>query len=420
MALTAAFSCQKEDQKKDEDPDVIPSVTLTTLADKGVTEADGFKVFAVEATNTTGDVFNAEFVSNLTFIPAGEYTCSASAANYTYRNASINGKGVTSGSISVTKDEDNYTFKGLVYQGGDLIEFSASGTLVYTVTVDPEHKIYFAGENNDTYGGKVWMAYILDDELQTEGQICVCNATDSATPEGTYSVVELANMTLGAAMEGLDYSSFGFGKLGCYFVDGGTEYYVKTGTVEIVEEFGYLSVKLTNITVENGSQTSWSALYCETIDEMPSSGFPEEINFSFSYYSATPGEPNAETGTTEYTFSFNSIGEDYMPADFQGQIVFSVPTGTDLSDPTGAYDGSQVSMGMDLTAWGYEGVVIGTYIVYEGVNYMLYSAESLNVNVTEDMTSNVFELVNPVIYDTDGNSYQMDAVRFLCTMKSPF
>lgn len=416
LPLALLVSCSKE-HSDGQGGNAIPQVTFSSLSDKGTSDADGLRTFSVEATGTSGDVLKLDLVSNLTFLPSGSYHYGTAAANYAYMNASYNGETLSGGTFTVTRgDNDNYTISGLVTRAdGSLFDCTASGTLHYEVSVDPQHKIWYSGEYNDGYGGEFWLVYILSNDLEVEAQLYVCNAKGSTTPEGTYSCGGLQDIKPGAYMEGFDYSFIGFGKLGCYFVKDGAEYYVHDGTIEISEEFGYLSVKMSGLTVkkndaEDSDIKEWNAQYCETIAELPQPDkpevpeLPEEIMSFGCYYTVEPQAPDEEAGTTEYYIYFNAVNQaDYSKGDALGQVAFIVPSDQDMNNLTGSYD--NVSMGIDITSWvGFE-CYIGSFLYYDGAVYFVSSAESFNINIGEDYTTTSFELINPVLRDASGNEY---------------
>lgn len=99
--LPFTFSCTQSGGVEKAEEDVILQTAFSNLSDKGITSEGGLNVFSLEASDQAGNVLALELLSDLSFLPSGNYAY-GDGSTYVFRNAVYCGSPLTGGSITVT------------------------------------------------------------------------------------------------------------------------------------------------------------------------------------------------------------------------------------------------------------------------------------------------------------------------------
>lgn len=95
------FSCTQSAGIEKAEEDIILQTAFSNLYDKGITSEGGLNVFSLEASDQAGNVLALELLSDLSFLPSGNYAY-GDGSTYVFRNAVYCGSPLTGGSITVT------------------------------------------------------------------------------------------------------------------------------------------------------------------------------------------------------------------------------------------------------------------------------------------------------------------------------
>ncbi|MBQ8071157.1 MAG: hypothetical protein IJ202_09935 [Bacteroidales bacterium] len=360
----------------------------SVLVNGGVEDVEGFNVFTLKA-----DGLNMQLAGKNWYLEGGDYTFSQTLRNRAILSAtSIDGKAVTDGSVTITKNGDDYSLSGLVWCGEEVIKVRASGKLVYeykeieanyTYTKSPyENRGYNLTLNN--LDGSFAANFLLI----TSGDIA-----------GTYEIAsDSENLRDGQAFIGIDLSFLGLGVLGCYFDVDGTRWFVRGGTVTVSGDESMYSVEISNLSAINALEQ----LYPESSISFPNAKKEEPKPFVIEGYSFTHTEAEAD-GLNEHTLMLKDASG--KPA---GRILIdTAPLGGVIGtfegvSPLDADKGGKYLTGLDASAFGMG--VLGSYLVIDGKQYLIGGGTLTVSNEGETFT---ILLSNPQVSGLNASSIEL-------------
>ncbi|MBR6415428.1 MAG: hypothetical protein IKS22_04895 [Bacteroidales bacterium] len=360
----------------------------SVLVNGGVEDVEGFNVFTLKA-----DGLNMQLAGKNWYLEGGDYTFSQTLRNRAILSAtSIDGKAVTDGSVTITKNGDDYSLSGLVWCGEEVIKVRASGKLVYeykeieanyTYTKSPyENRGYNLTLNN--LDGSFAANFLLI----TSGDIA-----------GTYEIAsDSENLRDGQAFIGIDLSFLGLGVLGCYFDVDGTRWFVRGGTVTVSGDESMYSVEISNLSAINALEQ----LYPESSISFPNAKKEEPKPFVIEGYSFTHTEAEAD-GLNEHTLTLKDASG--KPA---GRILIdTAPLGGVIGtfegvSPLDADKGGKYLTGLDASAFGMG--VLGSYLVIDGKQYLIGGGTLTVSNEGETFT---ILLSNPQVSGLNASSIEL-------------
>lgn len=127
------------------------SYTFNTVASSSVEKQDALRLFAVRFTNASGDELSITFVGSSYYLQAAAFSEATATeaksgnyilgANYTSfkKVGASSAVAVDNGTLTVTKDGDNYTISGVLWMADNsVIEVSCTGTIVYEADANAE------------------------------------------------------------------------------------------------------------------------------------------------------------------------------------------------------------------------------------------------------------------------------------------
>lgn len=361
LALVAAtVSCEKSSVEpltgKYGEANLVEGVTLTNA---GVEEMDGMNVFTLSSSEML-----LQLVSYNWYPSAGSYTVAAAAGNSVLLAAStIGGKNLDHGGITVYKDGDDYEFIGTVWLSDDsIVKVKAKGHLEYQeVIVEPEHYYTLSPYSADN-GSTGWNIALTDLSGNFAANFVVMNGSGVT---GDYLVTsDTANLKDGDALVGFDLSFFIPGLIGgCYFDEGGSRWFIQSGTVTVSGSEDMYSVFVTDMVAADAAGQTYNGTSVSFANAIKAN--PRDLVFE-GWSCTYKADDNTEAGTTTHTLSLkNAEGTD------AGQVV--ITTGL-LGGITGSFskageDGMGYTAGMDLSAFGMG--IVGSYVNVEGGNQMI-------------------------------------------------
>lgn len=388
LALSGA-SCVKSalDPLDGKYPEVEQLNLGSVLLNGGVEDVEGFNVFTLKA-----DGLTLQLAGKNWYLEGGDYTFSQSIRNRAILPAaSINGKAVTDGSVTITKNDDDYSLSALLWCGEEVVKVRASGKLVYEYKeIEANYTYTTAPYENRGYNltlNNLDGSFAANFLLITSGSIT-----------GTYEISsDSDNLHDGQAFVGIDLSFLGLGVLGCYFDVDGTRWFVRGGTVTVSGDESMYSVEITGLSAINALEQT----YPETSISFSNAKKEEPKPMVIDGYSFTHSE-SVTDGVNEHTLALKDA--DGKPA---GRIVIdTAPLGGVIgtfegaspldADKTGKYitgfDGSAFGMG-----------VLGSYLVIDGKQYLI-GGGTLSVS-NEGETFTIY-LSDPVVSGLNASSIE--------------
>lgn len=372
-------------------PEVASLNLGDVLSDGGITEQEGFNLFKVDGKDISFTLTGKNW-----YLEPGEYVFSTELKNHVLLSTStFQGKAITKGSVSISKDGDNYSLSGLVWMGEEVARFRASGELVYqyveiepnfTFTLSPyEDKGYNLTLNN------------LDGSFAANFLIIT-----SGSVVGSYEMTSDAdNLRDGQAFVGIDLSFFGLGVMGCYFDADGSRWFIREGTVVISGDESMYSVDVEGLLAINALEQIYpesSISFSNAIKEEPKPLILEGGRF-------THMEVTAE-GINEHTLSLKDAnGKD------AGKIMIDTAP---LGGVIGTFEGvspldadkiGKYILGLDASAFGMG--LLGSYLVIDGKQYLISGGQLTIAAVGETFT---ITLTEPVVNGLNVSSIEISGL----------
>ncbi|MDR0619798.1 MAG: hypothetical protein LBG17_07880 [Bacteroidales bacterium] len=392
------------------------------IATDGVNAAYNEQTFSYTYTGT-GNYISIDFVGKGYFLEAGAYNIAsneiAKAGNYiagydaemfgqTFKNwgtcffnivdGAETGVKVTDGTLSVTKDGDNYTISGvLALEDGKFIRVNYSGEMIfpedppvytYTVEIDKPYQWTMDGTNYTPVAGSQLNKFtVLSDGLKV-AYFEIVTAEDIASYSGTYPVSGEIRDANGAVVQGiyLDLSIYQGPVIegGSYlFIDDENEY-ISAGDITINDNNGTLTFTSSNIALvdKTTGQPKTDMVSINYIDATISgssgnSGGTHSNLFSTSALDlslfgstgytvtlkvATPDlTVNVEAGSMGPTYTYEGSGQ-YISFDFS-RDAGTLPAGTyNVVDNTTAQVGDCIAGYNSLFGTGFMGTFVGNVV----------------------------------------------------------
>lgn len=361
------------------------------LSDGGITEQDGFNLFKVE-----GNGISFTLTGKNWYLEPGEYVFSTELKNHVLLSTStLKGKAITKGSVTVSKDGDNYSLSGLVWMGEEAAKVKASGKLSYqfveiepnfTYTISPyEDRGYNLTLNN------------LDGSFAANFLVIT-----SGSVAGSYEITSDAdNIHDGQAFIGLDLSILGLGVLGSYFDAEGMRWFIREGTVVISGDESMYSVDVDGMTAINALEQPYpetSISFSNAIMEEPKPLILEGGSFIHK-------EVTAE-GINEHTLSLKDAGGK----DAGRIIIDTAPLGGVIGNfegvsPLEADKLGKYILGLDASAFGMG--ILGSYLVIDGKQYLI-SGGQLTIAAAGDTFT--ITLNEPVVSGLNASSIEISGL----------
>lgn len=393
-ALVLGFSsCVKSavDELEGIYPEVESLNLGDVLSDGGITEQEGFNLFKVEGKDLSFTLTGKNW-----YLEPGEYVFSTELKNHVLLSTStFQGKAITKGSVSVSKEGDAYTLSGLVWMGEEVARFRASGELVYqyveiepnfTYTISPyEDKGYNLTLNN------------LDGSFAANFLIIT-----SGSVVGSYEMTSDAdNLRDGQAFVGIDLSFFGLGVMGCYFDADGSRWFIHEGTVVISGDESMYSVDVEGLLAINALEQ----IYPESSISFSNAVKEEPKPLRLEGGSFTHKEATAE-GINEHTLSL----KDANGKDAGRIIIDTAPLGGVIGSfegvsPLEADKQGKYLTGLDASAFGMG--LLGSYLVIDGKQYLISGGQLTIAAVGETFT---ITLTEPVVNGLNVSSIEISGL----------
>lgn len=388
LALSG-ISCVKSalDPLENKYPEVQQVNLGATLVNGGIEEVDGFNVFTLKAED-----LSLRIVGKNWYPEAGDYVYGAELKNRAIVSPStVNGKAITEGSITLTKNGNDYALSGLVYLGEEAVKVKASGTLEYeyqeiqasyTYTATPyEDRGYNLTLNN--LDGTFAANFLLI----TSGEVA-----------GTYTMnADSETLKDGDAYIGIDLSFLGLGVLGSYFDVDGTRWFVREGTVTVSGDESMYSVDITGLVAINVLEQT----YPESGISFSNAKKEEPKPMVIDGYSFTHSEAVAD-GVNEHTLNLKDASG--KPA---GRILIDTAP---LGGVIGTFEGvspleadkvGKYLTGFDASAFGMG--ILGSYLVIDGKQYLI-GGGTLTVSSQGETFS--ITLTDPVVSGLNASSIE--------------
>ncbi len=356
LALSGA-SCVKSalDPLENKYPEVQQLNLGTTLENGGVEEVEGFNIFTLKA-----EGLSLRLVGKNWYLEPGDYTFSNEIRNRAVLSSStVEGKAITDGSISVSKNGDTYAISGLVWLGEEVAKVKASGTIVYEYQEITPNYSYTAAP----YEGRGYNLTLnnLDGSFAANFLLITSGAI-----AGTYEMTsDSENMRDGQAFIGIDLSFLGLGVLGCYFDVDGTRWFVREGTITVSGDESMYSVDITGLVAINVLEQT----YPESSISFSNAKKEEPRPMVIDGYSFTHSE-SVTDGVNEHTLMLKDASG--KPA---GRILIDTAP---LGGVIGTFEGvsplevdkvGKYLTGFDASAFGMG--VLGSYLVIDGKQYLI-------------------------------------------------
>lgn len=393
-ALVLGFSsCVKSavDELEGIYPEVESLNLGDVLSDGGITEQEGFNLFKVEGKDLSFTLTGKNW-----YLEPGEYVFSSELKNHVFLSTStLRGKAITKGSVTVSKDGDNYSLSGLAWLGDEVVRFRASGELVYKyVEIEPRFTYTLAPYEDKGYN--LTLNY-LDGSFAANFLIIT-----SGSVVGSYEMTSDAdNLSDGQAFVGIDLSFFGLGVMGCYFDADGSRWFLREGTVVISGDESMYAVDVEGLLAINALEQIYpesSISFSNAIKEEPKPLIMEGGRF-------THKEVTAE-GINEHTLSLKDAnGKD------AGRIIIDTAP---LGGVIGSFEGvspldsdkmGKYLTGLDASAFGMG--LLGSYLVIDGKQYLISGGQLTIAAVGETFT---ITLTEPVVSGLNASSIEISGL----------
>ena len=357
LLVVGAVSCVKSavDELEGKYP-VVEQVNLgDVLEGDGIDVMDGFNVFRLE-----GQGLSLRLTGKNWYLEPGDYTFSDEIRNRAVLSSStLDGKAITDGSISVSKNGNDYAVSGLVWIGEEVAKVKASGTIVYEYQEITPNYTYTAAP----YEGRGYNLTLNNLDGSFAANFLLITSGEIA---GTYEMTsDSENMHDGQAFIGIDLSFLGLGVLGCYFDVDGTRWFVREGTVTVSGDESMYSVDITGLVAINALEQT----YPESSISFSNAKKEEPKPMVIEGYSFTHSESVAD-GVNEHTLTLKDASG--KPA---GRILIdTAPLGGVIGTFEGAspLDADKIGKyitGFDGSAFGMG--VLGSYLVIDGKQYLI-------------------------------------------------
>lgn len=381
LLVVGAVSCVKSavDELEGKYP-VVEQVNLgDVLEGDGIDVTDGFNVFRLE-----GQGLSLRLTGKNWYLEPGDYTFSDEIRNRALLSSStLDGKAITDGSISVSKNGNDYAVSGLVWIGEEVAKVKASGTIVYEYQEITPNYTYTAAP----YEGRGYNLTLNNLDGSFAANFLVITSGEIA---GTYEMTsDSENMHDGQAFIGIDLSFLGLGVLGCYFDVDGTRWFVREGTITVSGDESMYSVDITGLVAINMLEQT----YPESSISFSNAKKEEPKPMVIEGYSFTHSEAVTE-GVNEHTLTLKDASG--KPA---GRILIdTAPLGGVIGTFEGAspLDADKIGKyitGFDGSAFGMG--VLGSYLVIDGKQYLIgggtlavsSQGETFSITLTDPVVS---------------------------------
>ena len=390
LLVVGAVSCVKSavDELEGKYP-VVEQVNLgDVLEGDGIDVTDGFNVFRLE-----GQGLSLRLTGKNWYLEPGDYTFSDEIRNRALLSSStLDGKAITDGSISVSKNGNDYAISGLVWIGEEVAKVKASGTIVYEYQEITPNYTYTAAP----YEGRGYNLTLNNLDGSFAANFLVITSGEIA---GTYEMTsDSENMHDGQAFIGIDLSFLGLGVLGCYFDVDGTRWFVREGTITVSGDESMYSVDITGLVAINLLEQT----YPESSISFTNAKKEEPKPMVIEGYSFTHSEAVTE-GVNEHTLMLKDASG--KPA---GRILIdTAPLGGVIGTFEGAspLDADKIGKyitGFDGSAFGMG--VLGSYLVLDGKQYLI-GGGTLAVSSQGETFS--ITLTDPVVSGLNASSIEL-------------
>ncbi len=390
MLAVGAVSCVKSalDPLDNKYPEVQQLNLGSALANGGVEEVDGINVFSLKA-----DGLSLQLSGKNWYLESGDYVFSNELRNKgVLPTSTLNGKAVTDGSVTVTKNGNDYAISGLVWLGEEVVKVRASGVLEYEYKEIEAHYTYLlAPYENRGYNltlNNLDGSFAANFLLITSGEVA-----------GTYTMnADSESLKDGDAFIGIDLSFLGLGVLGCYFDVDGTRWFVREGTITVSGDESMYSVDITGLVAINALEQT----YPESGISFSNAKKEEPKPLVIEGYSFTHSEAVAD-GVNEHTLLLKDASG--KPA---GRILIdTAPLGGVIGTFEGASPADADKMGKYIT--GFDGSafgmgILGSYLVIDGKQYLIGGG---TLTVSSQGGTFSITLTDPVVSGLNASSIEL-------------
>ena len=380
LTLSGA-SCVKSalDPLDNKYPEVKQVNLGATLVNGGIEEVEGFNVFTLKA-----EGLSLRLVGKNWYPESGDYVYSAELKNRTVISPStVNGKAVTEGSVTLSKNGNDYSISGLLWMGEEVVKIKVSGKLVYEYKEIEPNFTYTAAP----YEGRGYNLTLnnLDGSFAANFLLITSGAI-----AGTYTMnADSESLKDGDAFIGIDLSFLGLGVLGCYFDANGARWFVREGTITVSGDESMYSVDIDGLVAINALEQPYpenSISFSNAKKEDPKPLIVE--GYSFTHSEAVAGGVNEHTLTLKDD-SGKPAGRILIDTAPLGGVIGTFEGVSPLeTDKMGRY-----LFGFDASAFGMG--VLGSYLVIDGKQYMIgggtltvsSQGETFSIILTEPVVS---------------------------------
>lgn len=401
LTLSGA-SCVKSalDPLENKYPEVQQINLGATLENGGIEELDGFNIFTLKA-----EGLSLRLAGKNWYPEAGDYVYGTELKNRAILSPStVNGKAITEGSVSLSKNGNEYSISGLLWMGEEVVKVRASGTLVYEYQEIEANYTYTAAP----YEGRGYNLTLnnLDGSFAANFLLITSGAI-----AGTYEMTsDSENMHDGQAFIGIDLSFIGLGVLGCYFDVDGTRWFVREGTVTVSGDESMYSVDIAGLVAINALEQT----YPESSISFSNAKKEEPKPMVIDGYSFTHSEAVTE-GVNEHTLTLKDASG--KPA---GRILIdTAPLGGVIGSFEGAspLDEDKIGKyitGFDASAFGMG--ILGSYLVIDGKQYLI-GGGTLTVNSQGETFS--ITITDPVVSGLNASSIELSGLKLETEPEQP-
>lgn len=401
LALSGA-SCVKSalDPLDNKYPEVQQLNLGSVLENGGVEDVDGFNVFTLKA-----DGLSIQLAGKNWYLEGGDYTFSETLRNRALLSPStVNGKPVSDGSVSITKNGNDYLLSGLLWSGQEVMRVKATGKLVYEYQeIEANYTYTTAPYENRGYNltlNNLDGSFAANFLLITSGAIA-----------GTYEMTsDSENMHDGQAFIGIDLSFIGLGVLGCYFDVDGTRWFVREGTITVSGDESMYSVEIAGLVAINALEQT----YPETSISFSNAKKEEPKPVVIEGYSFTHAE-SVTDGVNEHTLTLKDASG--KPA---GRILIDTAP---LGGVIGTFEGvspleadkvGKYLTGFDASAFGMG--VLGSYLLIDGKQYLIGGGTLAVSNQGETFS---IILTDPVVSGLNASSVEFTGLKLETEPEKP-
>ncbi len=401
LALSGA-SCVKSalDPLDNKYPEVQQLNLGSVLENGGVEDVDGFNVFTLKA-----DGLSIQLAGKNWYLEGGDYTFSETLRNRALLSPStVNGKPVSDGSVSITKNGNDYLLSGLLWSGQEVMRVKATGKLVYEYQeIEANYTYTTAPYENRGYNltlNNLDGSFAANFLLITSGAIA-----------GTYEMTsDSENMHDGQAFIGIDLSFIGLGLLGCYFDVDGTRWFVREGTITVSGDESMYSVDIAGLVAINALEQT----YPETSISFSNAKKEEPKPMVIDGYSFTHSE-SVTDGVNEHTLTLKDASG--KPA---GRILIDTAP---LGGVIGTFEGvspleadkvGKYLTGFDASAFGMG--VLGSYLLIDGKQYLIGGGTLAVSNQGETFS---ILLTDPVVSGLNASSVEFTGLKLETEPETP-